>query len=57
MAPELAARRAGRLMLEEIDRCGAAGISFAIETTLAGTLRFAVSPSVLRREVMRFRLR
>jgi predicted ABC-type ATPase len=23
-------------MLEEIDRCGAAGISFAIETTLAG---------------------
>jgi predicted ABC-type ATPase len=35
-APELAARRAGRLMLEEIDRCGAAGISFAIETTLSG---------------------
>jgi len=35
-APELAARRAGRLMLEEIDRCGAAGISFAFETTLAG---------------------
>ena len=35
-APELVARRAGRLMLEEIDRCGAAGISFAFETTLAG---------------------
>jgi predicted ABC-type ATPase len=35
-APELAARRAGRLMLEEIDRCAAAGISFALETTLAG---------------------
>jgi predicted ABC-type ATPase len=35
-APELVARRAGRLMLEEIDRCGAAGISFAIETTLSG---------------------
>jgi predicted ABC-type ATPase len=35
-APELAARRAGRLMLEEIDRCAGAGISFAFETTLAG---------------------
>ena len=35
-APELAARRAGRLMLEEIDRCATAGISFAFETTLAG---------------------
>ncbi len=35
-APELAARRAGRRLLEEIDRCGAAGISFAFETTLAG---------------------
>lgn len=35
-APELVARRAGRLMLEEIDRCGAAGISFAFEITLAG---------------------
>jgi predicted ABC-type ATPase len=35
-APELAARRAGRLMLEEIDRCGAQGNSFAFETTLAG---------------------
>ena len=34
-APELAALRAGRLMLEEIDRCAAAGISFAFETTLA----------------------
>ena len=36
-APELVARRAGRLMLNEIDCCGAAGISFALETTLAGT--------------------
>jgi predicted ABC-type ATPase len=35
-APELAARRAGRLMLGEIDRCGAQGISFAFEITLAG---------------------
>ena len=35
-APELAARRAGRLMLEEIDRCGAAGMDLAFETTLAG---------------------
>lgn len=35
-APELVARRAGRLMLEGIDRCAAAGISFAFETTLAG---------------------
>ena len=35
-APELAARRAGRLMLEEIDRRAASGISFALETTLAG---------------------
>ena len=26
----------GRLMLEEIDRCATAGISFAFETTLAG---------------------
>ena len=35
-APELAARRAGRLMLEEIDRCAAEGVDFAFETTLAG---------------------
>jgi predicted ABC-type ATPase len=35
-APELAARRAERLTLEEIDRCGAAGMDFAFETTLAG---------------------
>jgi predicted ABC-type ATPase len=34
--PEAAAIRAGRLMLEEIDRHAAAGISFAFETTLAG---------------------
>ncbi|QPN65286.1 AAA family ATPase [Synechococcus sp. CBW1006] len=35
-APELAARRAGRLMLEEMDRSAAARESFAFETTLAG---------------------
>ena len=35
-APELAARRAGRLMLGEIYRCGAAGVDLAFETTLAG---------------------
>lgn len=35
-APELAARKAGRLMLEEIDRCAMRGESFAFETTLAG---------------------
>jgi len=35
-APELAARRAGRLMLEEIDRCAEEGADFAFETTLAG---------------------
>lgn len=35
--PELAAIRAGRLMLQEIDAHAAAGRSFAFETTLAGT--------------------
>lgn len=34
--PEAAAIRAGRLMLEEIDRLAAAGESFAFETTLSG---------------------
>jgi predicted ABC-type ATPase len=34
--PELAALRAGRLMLQEIDAHTAAGRSFAFETTLAG---------------------
>jgi len=34
--PDAAAFRAGRLMLEEIDRHAAAGSSFAFETTLAG---------------------
>jgi predicted ABC-type ATPase len=34
--PELAAIRAGRLMLQEIDAHTAAGRSFAFETTLAG---------------------
>jgi predicted ABC-type ATPase len=34
--PDAAAIRAGRLMLAEIDRNAAAGISFAFETTLSG---------------------
>ena len=34
--PDAAALRAGRLMLAEIDRYAASGISFAFETTLAG---------------------
>ena len=34
--PELAAVRAGRVMLQEIDAHAAAGRSFAFETTLAG---------------------
>jgi predicted ABC-type ATPase len=34
--PDAAALRAGRLMLEEIDRNAAAGQSFGFETTLAG---------------------
>jgi predicted ABC-type ATPase len=34
--PEVAAIRAGRLMLEEIDRNAADGRNFAFETTLAG---------------------
>lgn len=35
-APESAALRAGRLMLEEIGRCAGRGESFAFETTLSG---------------------
>jgi predicted ABC-type ATPase len=35
-APETAAFRAGRLMVEEIARCARRGESFAFETTLAG---------------------
>lgn len=35
-APETAALRAGRLMLEEIALCAARGESFAFETTLSG---------------------
>ncbi|MCA1662299.1 MAG: hypothetical protein LC648_09180 [Novosphingobium sp.] len=35
-APETAAIRAGRLMLEEIGLCAARGDSFAFETTLSG---------------------
>lgn len=34
--PEAAAYRAGRLMLEEIDRLAASGLSFALESTLSG---------------------
>ena len=34
--PETASFKAGRLMLEEIDECVAAGRSFAFETTLSG---------------------
>ncbi|HEX7154386.1 MAG TPA: AAA family ATPase [Thermoanaerobaculia bacterium] len=34
--PEAAALRAGRMMLQEIDRHAAAGRSFAFETTLSG---------------------
>jgi len=34
--PEAVALRAGRLMLEEIDRCVAHGDNFAFETTLSG---------------------
>ena len=35
-APETAALRAGRLMLEEIELCARRGESFAFETTLSG---------------------
>ncbi|HMS16534.1 MAG TPA: zeta toxin family protein [Planctomycetota bacterium] len=35
-APEAAAFKAGRLMLEEIDECVRKGTSFAFETTLSG---------------------
>lgn len=35
-APQAAARRAGRLMLEEIALCAQRGESFAFETTLSG---------------------
>jgi len=35
-APEMAAIRAGRLMLEEIATCARRGESFALETTLSG---------------------
>lgn len=36
-APETAAIKAGRLMLEEIDHCAKRGESFAFETTLSGS--------------------
>jgi predicted ABC-type ATPase len=35
-APETAAIKAGRLMLEEIERCARQGISFSFETTFSG---------------------
>lgn len=35
-APEAAALRAGRLMLQEMDACERSGSNFAIETTLSG---------------------
>ncbi len=35
-APETAAQRAGRIMLQEMNACEERGESFAIETTLAG---------------------
>ncbi|BBK40872.1 hypothetical protein STVA_08920 [Allostella vacuolata] len=35
-APETAALKAGRLMLEEIEQCARRGESFAFETTLSG---------------------
>ena len=35
-APETAAIKAGRLMLEEVAACAARGQSFALETTLSG---------------------
>ena len=35
-APETAAIKAGRLMLDEIEQCGRRGESFAFETTLSG---------------------
>ena len=35
-SPELAAMKASRLMLEEIDECVLAGDNFAFETTLSG---------------------
>jgi predicted ABC-type ATPase len=36
-APDTAALKAGRLMLEEIEHCASRGESFAFETTLSGT--------------------
>lgn len=36
-APETAAIKAGRLMLDEIARCAGRGESFAFETTLSGS--------------------
>jgi predicted ABC-type ATPase len=37
-APETAAVKAGRLMLQEVAQCTARGDSFAVETTLSGTM-------------------
>ena len=40
-SPEQAAVRAGRLMLNEIDRYGQRGVDFGFETTLSGRTMFA----------------
>jgi predicted ABC-type ATPase len=48
-APETAAIRAGRLMLDEIELCARRGESFAFETTLSGRHGFATSRSGARR--------
>ena len=51
--PAAAAIRAGRLMLEEIDKHARAGRSFAFETTLAGRGYVANDPSLARRRLQR----
>jgi predicted ABC-type ATPase len=38
LQPELAAIKAGRLLLSEIDRLGASGVDFAFESTLRAAL-------------------
>jgi predicted ABC-type ATPase len=42
LRPEAAAVRAGRLMLEEIERYRKQGIDFSFETTLSGKTQLAV---------------
>ena len=43
-APEVAALRAGRIMLEELDAHARAGTSFAFETTLSGLMYARLVP-------------